>query len=64
MFATTPGSRTLTIDIPDSTAGNDRYSGEMVIESIDIPASSDEPGPILVSASLSNDGAFTHATIT
>jgi hypothetical protein len=63
MFAATPGSRTIQIDIPDGSVGSDRYSGEMVIESLDIPASSDEPGPILVSASLSNDGAFAHTTI-
>ena len=63
-FATSPGSRTVQIDVPDSTAGSDRYSGEFVIESLNIPLTAGEASPVLVSATLSNDGAFAHSTIT
>jgi hypothetical protein len=56
-------SRTIQIDVPDSTVGSDRYSGEMTIESLDIPLDASDAGVILVSASLSNDGAFTRTAI-
>lgn len=56
-------SRTVQISIPDNTAGSDQYSGEFVLEGIDIPIDASDAGVILVSASLSNDGAFSVATI-
>lgn len=64
-FFTAPTeSRTVTIRLPDSTAGSDQYSGEFVLESFDIPLSADDAGVILCSASLSNDGAFNHSVYT
>lgn len=56
-------SRSIQIDIPDSNAGSDRYSGEVTLESLSIPASADDAAPILCAATLSNDGAFSHSTI-
>ncbi len=35
-------SRTVQIDIPNSNAGSERYSGEMILESLDIPLSADD----------------------
>ena len=56
-------SRTARIDIPDATVGSDRYEGEFVLESMDVPLDASDAGVILVSASLSNDGTFVRSTI-
>ena len=55
--------RTFQVDIPDSTNNSDRYSGEFVLESFNIPISADDAGVILCSASLLNSGEFSHSTI-
>lgn len=51
------GGKTLTVDIPSSGAGGDRYSAEVKLETFSIPAPSDEPKPILVEMTLLPDGA-------
>ncbi len=56
-------SRSVQIDVPSSAGGSDRYTGEFVLESLDIPLSADDAGVILLSASLSNDGAFSRAVV-
>lgn len=56
-------SRTVTINVPDDSVGSDQYSGEFVLESFDIPLTADDAGVILCSASLSNDGAFSHSVV-
>jgi hypothetical protein len=63
-FFSSPGTpRTVTVNVPDDTAGSDRYSGEFVLTSFDIPLSADDAGIILCSASLENSGAFAHNTV-
>lgn len=56
-------SRSIQIDIPDSSVGSDRYSGEMTLESLSIPATADDAAPILCAAALSNDGEFSYSII-
>lgn len=63
IFNSPTTSRSVTIDIPDSTVGSDRYTGEFVLESLDVPLSADDAGVILAAAALSNDGAFVRSTI-
>lgn len=62
-FNSHTASRSVQIDIPDSTVGSDRYAGEFVLESFDVPLDAGDAGVILSSVSLANDGAFTRATI-
>lgn len=63
VFTSPTAARSIQIDVPDGSVGSDRYSGEMVIESFDVPLTADDAGVILCTASLSNDGAFSHAVI-
>jgi len=58
-FAATPGLRTLTFYLPDKNVGSDKYSGEVVLESLSIPATADEASPIPVTAVLRPSGEFT-----
>lgn len=63
-FFSNPGTkRTCQIDVPDSTSGNDRYSGEFYLVSLDIPLDVEEAGPIMCSAELAPDGGVTLAVI-
>jgi len=58
-----PGTgRTLTIHIPDYTIGSDVYTGEVMLETLSIPSSAEEPMPIPVQATLLPSGAWTKAT--
>lgn len=56
-------SRTVQIDIPDSSVGSDRYSGEFTLENVSVPLTADDAGVILASIALSNDGTVTRSTI-
>lgn len=56
-------SRTVQIEVPDSSGGSFSYSGEFILESYGLPVSADDAGVILLSFSLSNDGAVTRAAI-
>lgn len=56
-------SRTVQIDVPDGNGGSFRYSGEFILESYGLPVSADDAGVILMSFSLSNDGAVSRAAI-
>lgn len=56
-------ARSVQVDIPDSNAGSDRYSGEFVLSSANIPLSAEDAAPILASFELLNQGAFTRAAI-
>lgn len=63
-YFNSPGtSRTIQINVPDGEIGSDQYYGEMTLESLNIPLTSDDAAPIMVSASLSNDGPFYLETI-
>ena len=55
-------ARTMTIYIPDYTIGSDTYSGEVMLERINIPAESEESAPIIVQAVLLPAGTWTKAT--
>ena len=63
IFDTPTSSKTVRIDVPDSSIGSIRYQGEFIIESYDVPLSASEAGVIVCTASLSNDGAVTRTTI-
>lgn len=56
-------SRTIQIEVPDGAGGSFVYSGEFILESYGLPVSADDAGVILMSFSLSNDGAVTRAAI-
>ncbi len=56
-------ARTITISVPDDTAGSDEYTGEFVMTSLSIPLSADDAAPILVSADFQNVGAFARSTV-
>lgn len=58
--ASTPGLRTLTVYVPDKNVGSDKYSGEVVLESLSIPVTADEASPIPVTAVLRPSGAWTY----
>ena len=62
--AASPGARTLRVDIPDSTVGSDRYSGEVRLDDLKWTVSAREGGPILVTARLVPDGEISWTTIT
>lgn len=54
---TAGGDRTFQVDIPEDAIGNDRYSGEFVLASLDLPLASDDAKPIAVTAELLPNGA-------
>ncbi len=58
-----PNIRTVTIYLPDKNVGSDKYTGEFVLESLDIPATAGEAAPMLASATLLINGAFTHTNV-
>lgn len=57
------GSRTLTVDIPDSNVGGDRYTMEVFLEKMSVPATADEAGPIMVSCDLKPTGTVSVSVI-
>ncbi len=59
----TGGARTLRVDVPDSTQGNDRYEGEFLYEKISIPLKTDEAKPIPVKITLKINGKLTPTTV-
>ncbi len=63
IFDSPTTSRTVRVDVPDSSVGGVRYEGEFTIESYNLPLSAEDAGVIVCSASLSNDGAFTRDAI-
>lgn len=63
-FFTTRGSKTIQVDIPDSTVGGDRYTMEVFLEKMSIPIKADEAGPIMVSCDMKPTGAVTCTVIT
>ncbi len=63
IFDTPTTSKTLRIDVPDSSIGSTRYEGEFIIESYSVPLSAAEAGVIICSATLSNDGTVTRSII-
>ena len=63
-FNSSGTSRSIQLDVPDSAVGSDRYTGEVIIENLNLPLSANDAAPIAWSATLSNDGEFSVATIT
>jgi len=61
-FADDPGSRSLSVYIPDKNVGSDYYYGEVTIASFNFNADPTEPGPIAVEAELLPDGAWALTT--
>jgi hypothetical protein len=62
-YFTDRGSRTITISIPDDSPGADLYTFEVFLESLNVPAKSDDPNPILVSAVMKPTGTYTWTTV-
>jgi hypothetical protein len=61
---TSRASRTIQIDIPNSSSGSRRYSGEVKLSKppvIELDAS--KPDPLIVKAELMNDGAWSWTII-
>lgn len=61
-FSASPGLKTFTVYLPDKNVGSDKYSGEVVLESLTIPATADEASPIPVTAVLRPSGEWTRVT--
>lgn len=62
-FFTDRDSRTIRVDIPDSSVGSDRYTFEVYLETMSVPVAVEEPAPILVSATMKPTGEVTLSTI-
>lgn len=61
---TSRASRTIQIDVPDSTTGSRRFSGEVKLSSppkIELDAS--KPDPLILTAEFMNDGAWSWTII-
>jgi hypothetical protein len=63
IFDSPTTDKTVQIDVPDSSVGSTRYSGEFTIESYSVPLAASEAGVIICSANLSNSGTVTRSTI-
>lgn len=63
-FASTPGSRSFHIYIPDKNVGSDHYYGEVTLGDMSFSPDPTEPGPILIEATLMADGEFSYTTAT
>lgn len=53
-----PGSRTLTVYIPDKNVGSDVYRGEVVLATMPITVEAESADPIQISCQLLPDGEF------
>lgn len=60
---TNTGTRILQVNIPDNSIGSDRYQSTVILESLGIPATSGEAAPIIIAASMRNNGEVTFATV-
>jgi hypothetical protein len=58
------GARTIQINLPDNSIGSDRYEMEAMLESLSIPISAEEAGPITVSATLKPNGPVLYSVVT
>jgi len=56
-------ARSLRVEIPDGDPGGDRYDFEVLLGTLNMDATSGEPNPILVEASLRPTGTFTWSVI-
>jgi len=61
-FSETEDPRTATIFVPSKNVGSSKYSGEFVLETLNIPLTAGEGKPIEVTGRLLVDGEFTHTT--
>lgn len=56
-------ARSFAVYLPDKNVGSDKYSGEFVLESVNIPATAGEGKPIEVKARLLIDAALSHTNV-
>jgi len=56
-------ARSIQIDIPDSTSGSDRYSGEVKLANLSINADASTVGAMEVTAQFVNDGTISWTAI-
>lgn len=57
------GRRQLIVDVPVSSTGADRYTGNFRYSDLNIPLNAEESKPIMVTANLKADGPVTRSTI-
>jgi predicted secreted protein len=62
-FGGDDSARSVQIDIPDSTVGSERFSGEFVLTSLSIPLDSEADDVVRVSVELASHGAVSRADI-
>lgn len=62
-YYNTFGSKTITVDTPNSDPGGDRFTFEVFLESLNMPGKSDDANPTLCTAVLKPTGSFTRAII-
>ena len=55
-------ARTVTVYVPEYIIGADTYSGEVLLEKLNIPAESEDSAPIIAQAVLLPTGSWTKAT--
>ncbi len=63
-FADKPGSKQISVYIPDKNVGADYYDGQFVLTNLTWTGDPSEPGPILVQATVAPDGPVTVDTTT
>ncbi len=62
-FFTDRDLRTIQVDIPDSSVGSDRYTFQVLLETLNVPVAADEAAPILIAATMRPSGEVTYAAI-
>jgi len=62
IMGTDDDPRTVTIYVPDKNVGSDKFTGEFVLENLNIPLTAGEGKPIEVTGRLLVDGDFSTTT--
>jgi len=62
-YFTDRGHKTLTVDVPDGSAGGDKYTFEVFLASLSIPLDGADANPVLVEAVMQPTGEFTLTAI-
>lgn len=61
-FGSGCAAKSFVVYLPDKNPGSDKYYGEVILESLSIPVTADEPSPISVTAVLRPTGEFQNTT--
>ena len=63
IMGTVDDARSFVVYLPDKNVGSDKYYGEFVLESLNIPATAGEGKPIEVTGRLLVDGSFATTSV-